>query len=327
MSIRAGIGLGPFPFSGADAFWHWVELCETGGIDSIWQSDRIASTEPTLECMSVMAALAGATKRIKFGMNVASVGLRDPLLLAKQCATIDVLSGGRLLPAFGVGSPRAPEWKMTGRSSQGAGAMAEEGMEIMARLWAEESVTFHGRHFRLDGAAISPRPVQRPLPLWIGGSSDAAIRRTARLGTGWQAGSETPEEVRPVVARIKALAAEHGRRFDPAHFGAGVSFRFGSWDDPAVARHGESYRRRIGRDPREAFAVGDAGVILERIRAYVDAGIAKFILRPIGGDDADMLAQTRLLVKEILPGVAALEAQRKAAEAAAAASGGGLPAA
>ena len=82
MSINAGIGLMEFPFSGGKAFWKWVELCETGGVDSIWQSDRVVSREPVLECMSVMAALAGATDRIKFGMNVASVGLRDPLLLA-----------------------------------------------------------------------------------------------------------------------------------------------------------------------------------------------------------------------------------------------------
>ena len=81
-----------------------MALGEEGGVDSIWQTDRLVSAQPYLECMSLMAALAGATKRIKFGMNVACLGWREPLLLAKQCATIDVLSGGRLLPAFGVGS-------------------------------------------------------------------------------------------------------------------------------------------------------------------------------------------------------------------------------
>ena len=106
MSIAVGLGLMDFPFSGAKAFWRWVALCEEGGIDSLWQTDRMVSREPILEVMSTMAALAGATKTIKFGMNVASVGLRDPLLLAKQCATIDVLSDGRLLPAFGIGNVR-----------------------------------------------------------------------------------------------------------------------------------------------------------------------------------------------------------------------------
>ena len=83
MGIGVGLGLADFPFSDARAFWRWVDLCEEGGVDSLWQTDRLVSRQPILECMSAMAAIAGRTRRIKFGMNVASVGLRDPLLLAK----------------------------------------------------------------------------------------------------------------------------------------------------------------------------------------------------------------------------------------------------
>ena len=104
MTISVGMGIAAFPFADARGFWRWVDLCEAGGVDSIWQSDRVISTAPALECMSVMAALAGRTRRLKFGMNVVSLALRDPVLVAKQCATIDVLSEGRLLPAFGIGS-------------------------------------------------------------------------------------------------------------------------------------------------------------------------------------------------------------------------------
>ena len=121
MGIGIGLGIAEFPFQGAEGFWRWVQICEAGGIDSIWQTDRLVSRQPFLECMSVMAALAGATTRLKFGMNVASVGLRDPLLLAKQCATIDFLSGGRILPAFGIGSRAAPDWAATGRATRGRG--------------------------------------------------------------------------------------------------------------------------------------------------------------------------------------------------------------
>ena len=110
MSVAVGVGLMELPFSGAKDYWRWVDLCEAGGVDSLWQTDRLLSREPMLECMTAMAALAGRTRRIKFGMNVVSLALRDPVLVAKQCATIDVLSEGRLLPAFGIGSPRAPEW-------------------------------------------------------------------------------------------------------------------------------------------------------------------------------------------------------------------------
>src|ERR1700740_3568690 len=102
------------PFTGVAGLWRGVDLCEAGGIDSLWQTDRMVSREPILECMSVMAALAGRTRRLKFGVNVLSLSFRDPVLLAKQCATIDVLSDRRLLPAFGIGSPLAPEWEGLG---------------------------------------------------------------------------------------------------------------------------------------------------------------------------------------------------------------------
>src|SRR6516225_10721859 len=110
-NVAIGLGLMEFSFAGVAGFWRWVDMCEAGGIDSLWQTDRMVSREPILECMSVMAALAGHTRRLKFGVNVLSLAFRDPVLLAKQCATIDVLSEGRLLPAFGIGSPLAPEWR------------------------------------------------------------------------------------------------------------------------------------------------------------------------------------------------------------------------
>ena len=306
MTISVGLGLADFPFSDARAFWRWVELCESGGVDSLWQTDRLVSRQPILECMSVMAALAGATIRIKFGMNVATAGLRDPLLLAKQCATIDVLSQGRLLPMFGIGNIRAPDWQATGRDTKGRGARTNEGLELIARLWVEDSVDFEGAFYRYRGASISPKPVQKDLPLWLGGSSQAAIRRTARFGTGWQAGFETPEEAGPVIEAIKAALVEEGRRIEPDHYGAGFAYHYGAWDDEPVSRTAKAYRVRSGRDPRRAIVAGDTDAIIRRITEYIAAGVSKFILRPIGADDADMLAQTRRLIDETLPAVAAL---------------------
>ncbi len=107
MAIGLGLGMATYTFSTAKGYWRWVKRCDEAGVDSLWQTDRLVSKEPFLECLTVMAGLAGATKKIKFGMNVASLGLRDPLMTAKQCATIDYLSDGRLLPAFGLGSNRS----------------------------------------------------------------------------------------------------------------------------------------------------------------------------------------------------------------------------
>jgi probable F420-dependent oxidoreductase len=292
MSVAIGLGLMDFPFAGAGDYWRWVDMCEAGGVDSIWQTDRLVSRTPILECMAVMAALAGRTRRLRFGMNVVSLALRDPVLLAKQCATIDVLSEGRLLPAFGIGSPLGPEWTALDIDTKTRGRRTDESLEIIARLWREESVDFEGRHYRLKGASISPKPVQPDLPMWIGGSSDAAIRRTARYGTGWQGGGETMEDAIRVVAAIKKALPEAGRTIDADHYGASFPFYFGS-PDAIVAKAMEAYAKRTGRDPYKQFAVGDADTILDRVGQYVAGGVEKFILR------------TKLLIEKVLPQIGA----------------------
>jgi probable F420-dependent oxidoreductase len=304
MTVAIGLGLMDFPFAGAGDYWRWVDLCEQGGVDSLWQTDRLVSRTPILECMTAIAAIAGRTRRLRFGMNVVSLALRDPVLLAKQCATIDVLSEGRLLPGFGIGSPLGPEWEALNIDTKTRGRRTDESLEIIARLWCEDSVDFEGRHYRLKGASISPKPVQPDLPMWIGGSSDAAVRRTAKYGTGWQGGGETMEDAIRVVAAIKQALPAAGRTIDEDHYGASFPYYFGSADDPAVKRAMDAYGKRTGRDPTRQFAVGDAETILERVGQYVAGGIQKFILRPVGAGE-HVLAQTRQLIEQVLPQLAA----------------------
>jgi alkanesulfonate monooxygenase SsuD/methylene tetrahydromethanopterin reductase-like flavin-dependent oxidoreductase (luciferase family) len=264
--------------------------------------------------MSVMAALAGGTRRLKFGMNVASLGLRDPVLTAKACATIDVLSAGRLLPAFGVGSARSRDFTATGTPTRGRGARTDEGLEILSRLWTEESVTFTGAHFQLDDASIAPRPVQQPLPLWVGGSAAAAVERTARWGTGWQAGLETPDEVAPVISAIKARLPTLGRTIDEDHYGAGFAFRFGSLDEPLVAHYRTLLGERLGRPLEGLLAVGGTEEMMALLNRFRGAGVHKFVLRPIAADGDDFIRQTRLFVERLLPEIDALNSHRQRGE-------------
>src|SRR5262245_25269846 len=126
MNVRIGIGFGAFPFSSSAAFWRWVDLCEGTQIDSLWLSERLVSTQPFLEPLTALAAIAGRTRRMKFGMNTTVLPLRDPLILAKECATIDYLSSGRFLPMFGVGADTAPEWAATGLDTRGRGQRSNE---------------------------------------------------------------------------------------------------------------------------------------------------------------------------------------------------------
>lgn len=309
MSVRIGLGMAAFPFSSPRAFRRWVELAEENDIDSLWQSDRLlasdASPRPQLETMSLMAALAGATDRLKFGMNVVVLPLRDPVVLAAECATIDFLSDGRLLPAFGVGGNASPAWAATGRDPGGRGARSNEALEIMTALWRGERVTFEGEHYRVTDASIAPAPVQQPMPLWIGGSSPAAVRRLVRYGNGWIGGLQSPSQVAPVIASIRAEAERQGKRIPEDHYGANITYRFGSWDEPEVERATAAFTRLgPGRpDPRDHFAVGNAADIVRRVAEYVAAGASKFVVRPIAEGDAQLMEQTRRLIEAVLPAV------------------------
>ena len=302
MSVRIGLGIANLPFPDHRGFWRWIERCEEGDVDSIWQTDRLIGPQPFLESMSTMAALAGGTERLKFGMNVVVVPFRDPLVLAKECATIDFLSGGRMLPAFGVGGAVAPEFSATARPMKGRGALADEALRLMVRLWAGETVTYEGEHYQYHEAVIAPLPVQDPLPLWIGGDSKAAVRRTATIGSGWLGGLHNPSQVRRMISAIKQAAAAAGRSIDEDHYGAAFAYRFGSPDDASVQRLAAGLRRRRPEVDQDGYlAVGDADTIRARIDEFVAAGAAKFVLRPIAEGEDEMHVQTQRLIEEVLP--------------------------
>jgi len=306
VGVGLGLGISELPFETARGFWRWVEMCEDSAVDSIWQTDRLINDKPMLESLSTMAALAGATKRLKFGMNVIALGWRDPLVVAKQCASIDYLSEGRLLPAFGIGTPRGEEWAATGRDPKGRGARTDEALDIISRLWTGETVDYDGAFYQYREARISPLPVQKRLPLWIGGHSKAAIRRTARIGTGWLGGFQSPDEVTPVVAAIKVATKEAGRRIDDDHYGAGFHFRFGSWDDAVVAPRAEMIVKRNARVPEDCMVIGDAQDMVARLKQFIAGGVSKFVLQPVAEGDEGTLDQTRRLIDEVLPEVPAL---------------------
>lgn len=303
MSIRLGLGSTVPALTDAKAFWQFVELCEESGVDSLWQSDRLVSREPQFESMSVMAALAGGTDKIKFGMNAIVAGYRDPLVLAKQCATIDQLSGGRLLPVFGVGAPWNAEWNATGRGTKGRGVRANEVIEIMTRLWTEDDVDFDGRFFQYKGASISPKPKQKKFPLWIGGNSEAAVKRTATVGTGWLGGLCTPAVTKRVVGNVKEALKETARSIDDDHYGVTVPFRFGTLDDAPAQRTVQAVtaRRPENFDPLESIAVGDKTAIVALLKKHVEAGASKFVMLPMAGDADDVIDQTKRLIGEVMP--------------------------
>lgn len=301
MGVRVGIGFGRFPFEGIATFKRWLEHCEEGTIDSIWQSDRVVSKDPYLEPMSLLAMVAGATETLKFGMNAVVLGFRDPVNFARQCASIDRLSEGRLLPVVAIGQGQAPEWKATGRSPKGRGARADEALEVITRLWREESVSFEGKYFQLHEATICPRPRQNPLPLWIGGSSPAAIRRTIRFGTGWLAPLADSDEIARSVLALKAEGERVGRPLPGDHYGATILYRLEANSSGSHAQSETASANSVRARLEKILVRGDADTILARFRSLYEAGIEKFIAIPWVQQEADFIEQTRLLEAEVIP--------------------------
>lgn len=301
MAVRIGMGLGRFAFESASDLRAWLDLCEDSAIDSIWQSDQVVSRQSALEPMTLLSIIAGATQRLKFGTNAIVLPFRDPITFARQCATLDQLSEGRFLPAVAIGRAEAPEWEATGRSPKRRGARADEALEVITRLWRSEGANFEGEFFSLKDATITPRPKQDPLPLWLGGASKAAVRRTARFGTGWLAPLQTPEETAETVKAIRDESRKVGRPIPEDHYGATILYRIGAPSDRRPASNVEesaaSHADRIER----IQAIGDAERVLSLIREFREVGVSKFIAVPLVRDRAEMMEQTRRLNDEVLP--------------------------
>lgn len=305
MSIRIGIGSGLTVPMSPDIYWEWVGLCEDSGIDSIWHSEQVVG--PVLDPVVLLSALAARTRRLRVGTNAIVAAFRDPIVLAKEFATIDYLAPGRLLPVFGVGNAHDAYWAATGKNPGERGRKSNEAITLLrALLEKEDEVSFHGEFFSYQGPATWPHP-RKPLPLWIGGDSAAAIQRTATHGDGWLGGLTPPDKAAEVVAGIKLAAAEAGRTIDVDHYGVTVPIRIGSPDDPAVAVARERLQARLKlteKDPRtDLLAVGDPDDIAELFHRYIAAGVHKFVAVPIVTGTDDLLAQTELLAAKVLPKV------------------------
>jgi probable F420-dependent oxidoreductase len=242
---------------------------------------------------------------VRLGTAVYLLPLRHPTVTAKTFAGLDYVSGGRLEFGVGVGGEFAKEFEACGVPRAERGGRTDEGLEIVTRLWTEPRVTFEGRFYRFTDAAIAPRPVQQPRPpIWIGGRSGAALKRTARFGDGWLAYMATQERIRESVARIAEHARGLGR--DPAAIRCGLLlFCF-------VAPDRETARKRVVQDlsarynqPFETLvdrycAFGTPADCAEAIGRFAAAGVRTLVVKFTCAPD-EVLAQQAHFAEEVAP--------------------------
>jgi probable F420-dependent oxidoreductase len=306
MRTKYRIGVMPGPWSagveGLETLWRLVDLCERSDVDSLWFSERLSSPQPVAEPMTTMAAVAARTRRLKFGPSVLVAPFRSPVLAARELAMVDYLSGGRLLPAVGVGVEQEREFRAAGVPFKERGRRTDEAIAVLRRCWAEDEVTFAGEFWHLERVSVLPRPVKQPLPLWIGGNSEAAMRRAGRLGDGWIPSFITPARFAEGVARTQDHAAEAGRSVPADHFGTLVYYCLAA--DRARARalaRPFVPRNRVDDATLEACtAFGPPDLVRERLEEYVRGGGSKFVLRPMCPPE-QVVEQVARLAADVVP--------------------------
>lgn len=301
MKIRVGIALGQWPDKQIQpaALVDFIDSFEALDIDSLWVSDRLVSSALILEPITFLSYIAGRTQKLKFGTSTLVLPTRNPIVLAKELATLDFLSQGRLFPAIGLGGEESKDLQAIGIDRKERAARTDEMIVLMRRLWTEENVTFSGRFFSVENTTIMPRPWQKSLPIWIGGRSEAALRRTGRLGDGWLVSSVSAGEVEAGIKSIRSYAAQADRRVPDDHYGVLIPFYFAATAGDAAAIAGRSVRPRNDLPTSEFTAFGTAAEIRRKVQAYIAAGASKFIMRPCGRFEG-WHEQITLLAKEII---------------------------
>lgn len=302
MKVRIGIAVGQWPMEGDDPepILDLVDDLEALDVDSLWLSDRLVSAALILEPIVFLAHIAGRLRKMKLGTSTLVLPARNPIVLAKELATLDFLSRGRLFPAIGLGGEESRDLQAVGVSKKERAGRTDEMIVLMRRLWTEESVTFKGKFFAVDGVTIKPRPWQENgLPIWVGGRSDAALRRTGRLGDGWLVSSVSPDEVKVGIEAIRSYAADAGRQVPEDHYGVLIPFYFGSDAQEAFRTAGRSIRPRADMPFAEFTAFGTPEEVRSKVQGYIAAGATKFIMRPCGPFEG-WRAQVKMLAQEVI---------------------------
>jgi probable F420-dependent oxidoreductase len=287
----------PAPLTKPENVVNFAKKCEQMGAHSMWTIDRIAYDN--LEPLTILGAAAGATQKIRLGTSVLLAGLRHPALLAKAVATLDFISNGRITLGVGFGS-RESDFSAIEVPWEGRGSRAVEGVQLMKRLWTEENVTHKGRFFNVQNLTLGPRPIQKPIPIWTGGSAEVALKRAGTWANGFICGSSAIPDFSSTWEKVAQYARAVGR--DPKEIEkAGLTF-IAVNDDKSravetIAAYVQRYYGRSRGDLENTCVVGSPTACAERIQAFFSRGLDTLI---IGVADPDP-RQLDLFGEKVLP--------------------------
>lgn len=303
-----------------------VQAEGTGTIDAIWVGDSIIS-KPRLECIPLLGAIASHTSRVKLGVAcMATIAQRNPVLLALQWASLDVLSGGRTWLAACMGYPAsqhpmaAKELQVMGIESKDRPGRLEEMIQALRVLWSDEHATFRGKYYSFDDVDLLPKPAQQPCPIYIAGTPrttqigergvERSLRRIARYADGWMTNQIELAMFRDYLGRLREMLVEEGR--DPKKFKTVLYYGISvNRDRDQAFREAKIfldayYQKDFTRQGVEIWnACGPVEHCVDCVRGFINVGVDHVTIRPIG---EDLNEQFRIYLKEVIPALNSLAA-------------------
>ena len=282
-----------------------VRLLDALGFDSIWSGDHVAFAGPILDPLVQLAQAATLSVRLQIGTAVYLLPLRHPAPVAKQVATLDTISNGRVIFGVGIGGEFPVEFELCGVPVEERGARLSEGIRVLRKLWSGEAVAHGGRFYPFPEVAIQPPPAQAGgPPIWCGGRADPALRRAGRLADGWMSYVVDPKRYRRSLETIAAAAAEAGRtldRFGTSHL---LFLRLDKDRESALAFASEflsvRYAMDFSRAAERYCALGTAEEVADAVRAFHTAGMRHLVVNMLA-PESEKAAHLQRFADEVLP--------------------------
>ena len=282
-----------------------VRRVEALGFESVWTGDHVSFHGPIHESITLLASYVPITSRIRLGTAVYLLALRPAAIAAKSTATLDALSGGRLIFGVGVGGENPKEFELCGVPHRERGARVSEAIDVVRTLWRDTPASFNGRFNQFESVSIDPKPVQQPgPPIWIGGRSDAALARAGCQGDGWVSYVVQPERYAQGVDKIRAAAAAAGRALTGFEFAHLAFITVGRDWESAKTVWAQHLSRRYAQDfeplARKYGIIGTPEQCAEQLARFAEAGCTYIICNVIG-EPKDERDQLERIAADILP--------------------------
>jgi probable F420-dependent oxidoreductase len=318
----------PVPFASPEQVIQIAQLAEKLGYHSVWGNDHMTTqqyvrkeyaTPPNFwEPLITYSFIAANTTTLKMGTGVLVLPMRrDLVVTAKQLATLDHFSGGRILLGVGVGAYREefealhPGWEAQ------RGDLLEEGIQAIKKLFTERSTTWHGPNFQFEDVEMYPKPVQSPLPIYFGGNNPNAVRRTALYGDGWLPAALPAETVRQRVAELKQMVEQNGRDFSKIDIAPQMIVCLGKTHEAAVKtfRNSQIYNHLVSlrtstlKDQantkfEETNLIGTPQELIEKIKKLQAAGVKHLCGTYFTANSVpELLDQMQLFAEDVMPSI------------------------